>query len=282
MTEAPLDPREHPFRADLAASYLQGRVTAARFSDGETMTVRAGVTAVRARPDPGAMRISELLFGERFTAYERSGGWAWGQSLIDGYVGYVAVEALADGVADPDHEVAATRTYAFAEPDLKTEPLVTLHMTTRVRVSDRSGGYARIDGGGWVSEGHLVPVGRYDADPVAVGRRLLGAPYLWGGRSSFGVDCSGFTQLVLARIGRSAPRDSDQQERSVGAVVTTGLESAVAGDLLFMRGHVVMVTGPGMVIHANAHHMAVAEEPLADLLRRLDAMNLPITTIRRP
>jgi len=282
VSETPLDPREHPFRADLAASYLKDKVDAERFCDGERLRVTSGVLDVRARPDAGAMRTSQLLFGEDFTVYDRAGGWAWGQCQVDGYVGYVPADGLGPADAPADHEVTALRTYAFEGPDLKTEPVATLHLSTRVRVLDRDGRFCRTDAGGWVVEQHLAALGNPATDPLDVAWMFAGAPYLWGGRSSLGLDCSALVQLALARCGRSVPRDSDQQERSVGNAVDGGVEAARTGDLLYMKGHVVIVSGPGRILHANAHHMAVAEEPLEAFLDRIAAMDLSITTVRRP
>ncbi|MDA1309809.1 MAG: NlpC/P60 family protein [Proteobacteria bacterium] len=287
MNDQPLDPREHPFRESVAASYLQGKVDAERFVDGQIMKVTAGVAPLRGAPEAAASRISELLFGENFTVYDRIGPWAWGQCQTDGYVGFAPADGLAHDTVTATHEVSALRTYAFEKPDLKSWPVTTLHMTSRLAVSDEAHGYCLTDAGGWVSRRHLMQIGAgagladTKSDLITAARCFLGAPYLWGGRSSLGVDCSGLVQLALMRSGRSAPRDSDQQERCVGAIVENGIADVQAGDLLFMKGHVVVVSGPDRVLHANAHHMCVAEEPLDRFLARVAAMGLAITTVRR-
>ena len=178
--------------------------------------------------------------------------------------------------------MSALRTNAFEKPDLKTTPMKLLHMTSRVAVTEEENSYCRIDAGGWVTARHLVPIGEVEHDTVATARCYMHAPYLWGGRSSLGLDCSALVQLALMRSGRSAPRDSDQQEQLVGAVVDSGLGGARLGDLLYLKGHVVMMAAPGRVLHANAHHMAVAEEPLDEFLARMSGIGLSVTTVRRP
>jgi cell wall-associated NlpC family hydrolase len=281
LSDAPLDPREHPFRTDLAASYLEGKVDAERFVDGEDTGVAVGALSVREGPGAAFRQSSELLFGERFTVYQRTDGWAWGQSQTDGYVGYVSVDGLGSVPGTCSHEVAALRTYLFSAPDLKSMPLDVLHMTTRITVQGSEGDYAHLVGGGFVHQRHLATLPTVESDHVATARRFRGALYAWGGRSSIGLDCSGLVQLALARAGISAPRDSDQQARSTGKLVEGGLEAALPGDLLYMRGHVVILSEPGRVLHANAHHMAVAEEGLADFLARITGMGLEITAVRR-
>jgi cell wall-associated NlpC family hydrolase len=282
VNAAPLDPREHPFREDLAASYLQGMVAAGRYADGDACKVSAGVLAMHGAPDAAAGRVSELLFGEIFTVYDHAGEWAWGQCQTDGYVGYVRAAGLTRETVAPTHEIAALRSYVFAEPDLKSRVTETVHMTSRVAVTRAVAGYCLTDAGGWISRRHLVHIGAPAPDCVVVARRYIGAPYLWGGRSSLGLDCSALVQLALARTGRLAPRDSDQQERSVGVPVDGGLAAAVPGDLLYMKGHVAMLATPSTVLHANAHHMAVAEEPLDTFLARLETMDLAVSSVRRP
>jgi cell wall-associated NlpC family hydrolase len=293
--EPPLDPRVHPYRPDLAADWLEGRVEAERFVAAEGTVVSVGALSLRERPGWESRQASELLFGERLQIFDRRDGWAWGQNQTDGYVGWMPTDGLSPAAVNAPtatHEVAALRSYVFAEPDLKLLPIDTLHLSTRVRAVDVQGGWTRIDwpatnGQAWIWTRHLRPVSEVERDPVAVARMFMGAPYAWGGRSSIGVDCSGLVQLSLARCGRAAPRDSDQQEAAVGVVVTGGLDAARPGDLLYMKGHVVFVSthgddGQTRVLHANAYHMAVVEEPLGDFLERLHGLGLEITTVRRP
>ena len=281
MNDRPLDRREHPFREGVAASYLQGKVEAARFVDGALFKVGVGVLGMHGAGDPAAGRISELLFGERFMVYETLGDWVWGQSQADGYVGFARASGLVPDDGVPSHEITALRTHAFEKPDLKSTPVALLHMTSRVAVTDEVGGYCRVDAGGWVPSRHIAPIGVVEGDIVASARRFLHAPYLWGGRSSLGLDCSALLQLAMMASGRSAPRDTDQQERSVGAKLEAGLDAARPGDFLFLKSHVVVMSAPGIVLHANAHHMAVAEEPLDGFLERMTGLGLAVTAVRR-
>jgi len=271
------DPRVVAWRADLAAEHLRGAIRADRYVRGRDMQLRVPLAGLFEHPGGEAQRVSELLFGERFTVYDEADGWAWGQCAADGYVGYTAADGLTATVVDPTHAIGVLRTVAFLRPDLRSRPVAMLHMNSPVAVGAREGGYSAIAGSGWVPDRHLVPVGSPADDHVAVARMFLGAPYLWGGRSSLGVDCSGLVQLALARTGIRAPRDSDQQEAALGGTVV----EAGTGDLVFTTGHVALVSGADRVLHANAHHMAVREEPLADFLARLDATGLAVSSIRR-
>lgn len=271
------DPRVLAWRADLAAEHLRGTKSADRHVRGREMQLRVSLAGLFEHSDGEAQRVSELLFGERFTVYDEADGWAWGQCATDGYVGYTAADGLTDALVDPTHVVGVLRTVAFSRPDLRSRPVAMLHMNSPVTVGAREGGYSAIAGGGWIPDRHLVCVDDPADDHVAVARMFLGAPYLWGGRSSLGVDCSGLVQLALARTGIRAPRDSDQQEAALGGTV----DEAGTGDLVFTTGHVALVSAADRVLHANAHHMAVREEPLADFLARLDATGLAVSSIRR-
>ncbi|MEC8026757.1 MAG: NlpC/P60 family protein, partial [Pseudomonadota bacterium] len=218
----------------------------------------------------------------RFTVFETAVGWAWGQNQTDGYVGYVAAGDLAPlgDAPPPSHEVTALRTPVLPAPDLKEPATDYLHLTCRVAVTGRNGDYLAF-AGGWLFAAHLAPLTALDADVIATARRFLHTPYLWGGRSSFGLDCSALVQLALARAGRAVPRDSDQQEAALGTLVPGGVAAAEAGDLVFCPGHVGWVSGPDRLLHANAHHMAVAEEPLSAFAARIAARGLAISSVRR-
>ena len=277
------DPRAWPVRTDLAADFLRGQVVRDRYASGVHYRVRVDVLSLRARPDKAAGRVSELLFGEDILVYDIDGAWAWGQCQTDGYVGYARIDGLAEAQdTAPDHEPVVLRSTVYSRPDFRSEPVRPLHLGSRLTVLDRHADYVLTDAGGWVFARHLERFGQCREPHVAAARRFLGTPYLWGGRSSFGLDCSALVQLALARAGRAAPRDSDQQEAAVGGVVEAGIAAAMCGDLLYMPGHVAMMTTNDRVIHANVHHMAVEEEPLEAFLRRLTALNLTITTVRRP
>lgn len=269
----PLDPNVHPWRADLAAAHLKGQVEAARFVEGVRRQARHGVTWVHGKPDAAAPQTSQLLYGESFVVYETRDGWAWGQCQTDGYVGYVRADDLSDEVVAPTHVVRALRSFRYAEPTFKIPPSGWLSMNSPVAVAQIDGQYAELVAGGWVFAAHLAPLGAFAPDHVATALEFLGAPYLWGGRSSHGIDCSGLAQAALARAGVAVERDCYLQERSVGRALADG-EPRRRGDLAYFPGHVAILTDPDTVVHATAHSMNVCVEPLADVAARAGGINV--------
>jgi cell wall-associated NlpC family hydrolase len=224
---------------------------------------------------------TEALKGERITIYDSNAeGFSWGQLAADDYVGWLPSNALAPAGPAPTHKVAALRTFAFPGPSIKLPPLEALPLGATlavVRVTDRM---AVTASGGFVPALHLRPVGEYVQDFVAVAERFLGVPYLWGGKTALGLDCSGLVQVALQACGIACPRDSDMQERALGAVV--GDRAAPErGDLIFWKGHVAIVRDRDTMIHANAYHMAVAIEPIAEAVARISAAGSEVTAIKR-
>jgi cell wall-associated NlpC family hydrolase len=265
-----LDPRRHPFRDDLAAIALEGRAAAARFVTGEEMQVIEGIASLRRRPGHDQPLDTEILFGERFTVYDSREGWAWGQLETDGYVGYVPVSALGQPGRSATHWVNALRTYIFPEPDIKIPPMQLAPMNAQLRVADVECGFARLAGGGFVFAGHIAKVDEPAPDFVAVAARYIGTPYLWGGRTSIGIDCSGLVQTALNAAGIDCPRDTDMQMAELGTAIDRGAPLA-RGDLVFWQGHVGIMQDDKILLHANAHHMMCASEPLADTSARINA-----------
>ncbi|OYX34688.1 MAG: hydrolase Nlp/P60, partial [Caulobacterales bacterium 32-69-10] len=211
--------------------------------------------------------------------WEARDDWSYGRALRDGYVGWVVSDFLAPGAPSPTHRVAALRTILFSEPRLRAPAGAALSLNALVRVEAQEGDYALVAGAGWVAGAHLAPIGTFEADPAAVAERFVGAPYLWGGRCSIGLDCSGLVQQALYACGRGCRRDSDQQALMGEAVDRADL---ARGDLVFWAGHVAMMLDPARLIHANAHHMAVTVEPLdAVVERRLAVGEGPPTGFRR-
>lgn len=258
-----LDPRLHAFRPDLAEARLRGRVEAERFVEGEPAGVALGWADLKRRPEAAAANDSQLLFGERVTVFERREGWAWVRNAADGYVGWIAGAALGPAPPPPSHRLAALRTPRLPGPDLKLPPLDFLSFGTKVTPGESRGAHVELAGGGWVFAGHLVEVDRREPDYVATARRFLGTPYLWGGRSSLGLDCSALVQLALDAAGLAIPRDSDQQE---GAELGTALppdSPRRRGDLLFWAGHVALALDAERVVHATGGPMLTVEEPFA-------------------
>lgn len=276
------DFRLTPARPDLAAAHLRGQIEAARFVQGEPREVVAGQAPVRRAPAPDAPLETEALRGERVVIYEWCDGWAWGQLETDGYVGWLPARALSRlGSAPPTHRVGALRTFVFPGPSIKLPPVDALPMGARVSVEGHEGALARLAEGGFVPASHLLPLGApRDADPVAVAERFLGTPYLWGGKTGLGVDCSGLVQVAWASCGVALPRDSDMQQAACGEVVPH-LGAIARGDLVFWRGHVAIARDRVSLIHANAHHMAVAVEPIATAVQRVALAASEIAAIKR-
>jgi cell wall-associated NlpC family hydrolase len=277
------DPRLTPARADLAAKALEGKVEAARFVEGRAYEVIEPQTAVRATPAPDAPLLTEALKGERVTVYDMNAeGWAWGQLAADGYVGWLSANALAPAGAPATHKVTALRTFVFPGPSIKLPPLEALPLGARLAIARIEDRLAITRAGAYVPAPHLAPPDFVEPDFVAGAERFLGVPYLWGGKTALGLDCSGLVQVALTAAGRACPRDSDMQEAALGAPVPHPGEGALErGDLIFWKGHVGIVRARDSLIHANAFHMAVAIEPLAEAVARIREAGSEITSVRR-
>jgi cell wall-associated NlpC family hydrolase len=260
------DPRTTLALGDTAAAGLEGLVPAARYVRTTPMACAAPAAPLRRAPDGAAEQLDQLLFGERFEVLAEDGGWAFGQAARDGYVGYVRAAGLAAPGPSPSHWVSALRAYAFSEPSIKSRPAGLYSMNALVAVEAREGRFARAAGTGWFVETQLSPAGVFAGDAAGVAERFAGTPYLWGGRESLGLDCSGLVQQALFACGRACPRDTDQQA-GLGAPATR--DELRRGDLAFWRGHVAMLLDGARIIHANAHHMAVAIEPLDEAVARI-------------
>ncbi|MGX5736248.1 C40 family peptidase [Bosea thiooxidans] len=283
MTAIP-DRRITAFRPDLAARHLAGLVAAARFADPQPMRVVAPSAPLRREPRPDAPLDTEALAGELVQVYEREEGWAWVQLAGDGYVGYLPDDALRPDQPQPTHRIAALRTFVYPGASIKLPPLAALSLGAGVAVVETRGDFAVLADGGHVFAGHLAPIDNHESDFVAVAERFLGVPYLWGGKTSLGLDCSGLTQLALAAAGIAAPRDSDMQEAGLGSAVPfdEDLSGLKRGDLVFWKGHVGILTDPNTLLHANGNTMSVHREPLREARDRIrDKSFGAITSIRR-
>jgi len=267
------DARVTPLRDGVASRSLEGVARAEVYLDPRTMTCAVAAAGIHRAPDAASEQMDQLLFGEAFDAIEEEeGGFLWGQARRDGYVGFVAASALTapppPGEGGPTHRIAAIRTYAFAGPSIKSQASGPYSMNSLVAVEGSEGRLAKVAGAGWMAAEHLAPVGHFETDWAAVAEQFLGAPYLWGGRESLGLDCSGLVQQALFACGIACPRDADQQAR-LGREIARG--DFGRGDLVFWKGHVAIGLDAERVVHANGFHMAVAIEPLEAAIARIDA-----------
>lgn len=275
MTHMKDDPRLTPARTDLAAAHLRGQHKAARYAEGIAHIVVSSVTALRGEPHCASAQLTELLHGERFIVYEDRGGWVWGQAELDGYVGYAERSAFGpEGGPTPDHVVASLFAHLYSAPAGRSATTALLPMMSRLALADSSpcGRFRRVAGSGeFIFARHVHPLAAPETDHVAVAERLIGAPYLWGGRTAAGIDCSGLVQLSLLACGRTIPRDSDQQLAALrhGLGRPVAPEAATRGDIAFFPGHVGILLGAGTILHANATHMAVTVDPLETVLERI-------------
>ena len=277
------DKRLTPMRPDLAAKYLEGQVEAARFVEGEEFEVMDGVAPMRREPFWNASLDTQALKGERFTVYDRNeDGWAWGQLAGDGYVGWLPDLALYRPGPPVTHQVTALRTFAFPGPSIKLPPVDTLPMGARIAVTKFHESFAVTSEGHCVPASHVAPIDQFESDFVAIAERFVGTPYLWGGKSSLGIDCSGLVQIALSAAGTCCPRDSDMQESGLGRALSMDESQHLQrGDLIFWKGHVAIVRDATNVVHANAHHMATAIEDTTDAIARIKAAGSTVTSIKR-
>jgi len=276
---AEFDPRLTPARPDLAAKHLEGKVQAARFVEGMPYEVNDPVVPVRRAPQPDSPLDTEALMGERLSIYEiTEEGWAWGQLENDDYVGWLPASALVPPALARSHKVSAVRTLAFPGPSIKLPPLHGLPFGAQVEL-DRVEGALAFTSAGYIPFRHLVPIADKGSDFVGVAERFVGSPYLWGGKTSLGIDCSGLVQIALNACGHHCPRDTYMQEVSLGQPVS--VSDLRRGDLIFWHGHVAIARDAQTMIHANAFHMAVAIEPIAEAVARIRDMGSEITSVKR-
>ncbi len=288
-----LDPRLHAYRPDLADARLKGQVGATHFVDGTRKRVLASLAALRRVPRLDASLDTELFRGEVVRVFDETAeGWSWVQNETDGYVGYLSNDALGALSPEPTHRVSALRTFVYPGPDMKLPVRGSLSIGSRIATAGtaetRGTLYRLLAGGeGAVVAIHTEPVDApfdttHDADFVAVALRFLRVPYLWGGRSSLGVDCSSLVQLSLMVAGRPAPRDTDMQQAALGHAVEDGIGAPLdRGDLVFWKGHVAIMIDGEFMVHASGHHMAVTLEPLADAVARIAKAAGPPLAVRR-
>lgn len=282
------DPRLHAFRSDLADTRLKDEIAAERYVAGRPGRIEAAVVDVRSAPALEAGVSTQFLRGDDVSIFEDAKGWCWVQAERDGYVGYVSEAAISARDMAPTHQVVAPRSFLYPGPDLRFPRTgqVSIGSTLAVVGSAETRGtsYALLPSGEAVIAGHLRPVGEFEADYVAVAERLLHTPYLWGGVSGFGIDCSGLAQLSMRMAGRDVLRDSDMQAASIGEPIEPAADfsNLRRGDLVFWKGHVAIMTDGENMIHASGHTMMVSREGLKQAIERIGYLYGGPTGFRRP
>jgi cell wall-associated NlpC family hydrolase len=283
MPPASFDRRLTPARPDLAADHLRGLIDAPRYVKGLAKRVIAASAPLRRSSDAGAPLETEALHGESVTVYDEEGEWAWAQLDRDSYVGYLPRAALGTPAA-PTHRVAALRTHAYPGPSIKLPPCMALSLGARLTIVGHEGDFAVSEEGLYFWSGHLADAHSREPDTVAVAERFLETPYLWGGRTSEGIDCSGLVQTALTAAGVASPRDSDMMEATLGKpIALEDPETRLArGDLVFWNGHVGIMRDSLTLLHANGWRMKTISEPLIEARERI-AVNGggPIKSVRR-
>lgn len=238
----------------------------------ERLQVSAGVASMRKRPEPDAMQVSQVLFGETVRLHHEEGEFGLVQSDGDGYVGWVLMEALSAPVLTPTHRIAAPRLHAYAEPKVIAAPNFVLGYGAFLTATGaQSGAYLEFERAGWIAAHLVAPINQLETDPAAVAEAFIGTPYLWGGRDCLGLDCSGLIQIAFGACGIPCPRDSDMQAAWFGDPIEDWDQPGQLrrGDLIFWDGHVGIMLDSETLLHSNGTFMTTMKEPLAPAILRI-------------
>lgn len=281
------DPRLTPFRNGTAAAKLERAIDADQFAKGQSFHVTAPVCGLRTEANETSLIDTQLIYGEEFIVYGQKDDWQWGQTARDHYVGWVRNNHLTAGSLEATHQVISRGTFLYSQADLKSQPLMKISMASQVKVIGEQtvrGSQYLETAKGWLFAKHVRPLAKTASDFVRVGESMVGMTYLWAGRSTFGLDCSGFIQLAMQMAGIAVLRDSDMQEATIGDEIEfhddlSGLER---GDLVFWPGHAGMMRDGSTLLHANGHTMSVHSEPLAAAIDRIAYLYDKPRAIKRP
>lgn len=258
----------------VAHTSLRGLLDRPAYTDGTMLRVIAPLVDLLDKPN--GKRDRQLWLGDDLRVIDRDHGHVFAQTGKDGYCGWLS-EAAVGEAAPPTHHITAPATHLYPSPSVQSPEIASLPMGARVTVSAQTEAWAQTPLG-CIPAPHLAPLGQWATDPAAVAESLLGSPYLWGGNSRAGIDCSGLVQLAHLACGLKCPADSDLQQ-TLGTAIPD--DTHQRGDLIFWRGHVALVTDPQTLIHANGHTMSVVHEPIAVCIARIEAQTGGTVTHRR-
>jgi cell wall-associated NlpC family hydrolase len=268
-----LDRRFHAYRDDIAAAELAGKLDGRRFVEGRLRQVRWSAAPLRRRPEVDAPLDTEALLGETVVVYEEAGGWSWCQLVEDHYVGYLPTGALGTEILPQTHRVSAVIAIVYAKPSALSEMVRHAALNAAVSVVSIDGRFAKLADGGYIGTQNLAGMDDHEPDYVATAMRFLGLPYRFGGKTAFGIDCSGLVQKALRAAGMRGPRDSDEQYRLIasgGKALGTRLDALRRGDIAFWSGHIGIMLDDTNLVHANATNMAVTVEPIGQVVSRTE------------
>ncbi len=272
-----LDKRLHAVRPDLADARLQGLCEATRFVEGTRGQCGVPVARVHLKADTESMQVTQMLMGEALLVFERTEEWSWVQLVKDGYVGYVRPGCVRAAKIATTHRITVPLGHLYPKPDIKSQPAVAMPMNAELAVAYTDGDFHCLASGGFIHTAQART--STPGDFVSVAEQFLHVPYLWGGRTAIGIDCSGLVQTALHACGIDAPRDSDMQENRLGTDASA--EKRKRGDLIFWKGHVGIMQNEITLLHANGHHMKVVSEPLQTAIDRIAAKGSAVTSIRK-
>ena len=263
------DQRITPIRNDLASNLYIGSVRRKKYVEGIVHTVVSSHSPIYNKKN--SQLSTQLLFGERCKVFETLKGWSWVQSLRDDYVGYTPSKNLKKLKLKPTHKVKSLRTFIYIKPNIKSKILSYLSFNSLVKISSTKYGFCKIQNLGWCPSSDLSKISEKKFNIVNLARQFLNTPYYWGGRDSYGIDCSGLIQNIMQMNNIDFPRDTDMQEDfCTRSLLRKNLK---AGDLVFWKGHVALMTEKKKIIHANAHHMKTQEESLVTAEARIFKTN---------